>query len=555
MIKPTTIYLILLESLRNMKIKSLLCITLVSLFILNGCSAIEQIANYNLERLYEEKEVNTKEIITLPESEYIKDTIELSMENPDSLNPLDGVSYSVDQALKLIYEPIFYVEEDYSLVNGCIESYEKISERVFRFYIGESLFHNGLALVSDDILFSFEYIGDHQESGYRYALDYIDTITIRDDKTFDVKFKSINYYNLYSLTFPIISNAYVAGDTYDNMVPVGTGDYAYYDFQEMLYLKLRRSDHSISDASSDYININIVRLPEDEYSMFLSKRIDLYAPAKTEWTMFSDDRNIGQYTYDSPYYYFIGFNHQHRYLKDLSYRQLMAASVPYDTIKEVCFLGHLSSVVLPIPSNHVFVSGMDEYYGNNDDSSYYITQYEAVDKIDFLKTLRSQYIYFDYQKPLFTIIYNEADWYQSQIANVLRDNMEDDYIRFNIQGLDPDSYLERLETKDFDMYIGSIRTGILPNLGQVFDSEGHLNYGGFDSPNINGLINTYYKVLLDDQYYRQLENITRIVSDELPIIPLGYLENGFFVHNQVNGAPSSTFFNQYYDFRSFTPIR
>ncbi len=538
-----------------MKVKNVYLIIVLSLFLFSGCSAIEQIANYNLERLYEEKEVNTEEIISLPESEYIKDTIELSMENPSSLNPLDGVSYSVDQALKLVYEPIFYVDENYALVNATLKSYEKISEKIFRFSLEDVLFHNGNPLKADDILYSFNYIKDHENSGYRYILDYIDMISIRDDKTFDVKFKSINYYNLYSLTFPIISSDYVESEDYDAMLPIGTGDYAFYDFQEMLFLKLRNNSPRSSDASADYININIVRQFEDEYSMFLSKRIDLYAPTKTDWTKFSDDRRIGQFGYDSPYYYYIGFNHEHRYLQDSNYRRLLAASIPYELINENCFLGHLNSVVLPIPSNHIFIKGMDKYYGINDGLSYYSNKYERVDRVEYLKNLRDSYVHFEYQKPVFNIIYNEADWYQSQIASILKEHMEDDYIRFNFLGLPPDTYLERLESKDFDLYIASIRTGILPDLASLFDSEGQLNYGGFSSPNIDGLINTYFKVLQDEQFYRQLENITRLVSDELPIIPLGYLENGFFVHNQVNGEPSPTFFNQYYDFRSFKPVR
>ena len=67
--------------------------------VFTGCSVVEQIAGYNLERLYEEKEEVVDTTIYLPESTYIKDTIELAMINPKTLNPIEPIDYSIDQVV------------------------------------------------------------------------------------------------------------------------------------------------------------------------------------------------------------------------------------------------------------------------------------------------------------------------------------------------------------------------------------------------------------------------------------------------------------------------
>lgn len=530
-------------------------VLLIVIIVLSGCSAIEDIANYNLERLYEEKETTVEEIITLPESTYIKDTIELSMHNPDSLNPLDGNSYSVDQALKLVYEPVFDVSTDYSLVNGCIDSYEKISEKVFRFVLTEKNFHDGRPLTSADVLYSFNYLKQNEKSTYGYAADYIESVIIRDESIFDVRFNSMNYYNLYSLTFPIISEQYVESDDYDALMPVGTGPYAYSDFQEMVYLKLSRVDNIGIKQSARHININIVREVSDEYSMFLSKRIDLHSPMKTEWEKYSDDQSIRQFTYDSPYFYFLGFNHEHRYLSDVNFRRFMAAAMPYEDVYETAFLGHLQPVVLPIPSNHVFTNNMDAYFGKNNSSSYYFSRYNADGRVRYLSNLRFTYPYFDYNSVYLEVLYNQNDWFQSQIAETMKASMEDSHFYLVYQGVSADEYQKRLEDQDFDLYIGTLRTGIIPDFSDLYSMDGASNYGGYSNMNINGLLGTYYKVIQEAQFNRQLENMTKLIADDMPVIPIGYLENGFFTHNQVEGAAKPTFFYQYYGFEDLKPVK
>ncbi len=114
----------------------LTCIAL-AVMLVSGCSMLEQIAEYNLERLNEEREVVVDDTLKLPESTYVKDTFELALENPTTLNPLDSLAYDADQVMKLVYDAVFSVTGDVTLENELITSYDKLSEKVYRFILKE----------------------------------------------------------------------------------------------------------------------------------------------------------------------------------------------------------------------------------------------------------------------------------------------------------------------------------------------------------------------------------------------------------------------------------
>jgi len=514
--------------------------------VTSGCSTIERIADYNLDRLYEDKEVVVDNTIYLPESTYIKDTIEMVMLNPNSLNPLDSNNYTIDQVLKLIYEPIFDLTSDYDLKPNIIENYIKVAERKYRFTLKNKSFHNNNPLTTEDILFSYEYIKSAESSTYDYCIEYIESITIIDEHIFDVQFNSLNYYNLYALTFPIISKEYVDSKDYNKMLPIGTGKYQFLDFQEMMYLKLNGNKNHKTPPITNNLNINIVRDFEDEYNMFLSKRIDIHSPLKTNWAKYSDDQLIKQYLYDSPYYYYIGINHNNTFLQDITYRKLLATSIPYDKIVQDGFLGHMNQITLPIVSNHIFANEMDPFYAN--DYSYYKNNYDKKMRSDYLTKLRLDYQFFDLETQTLEMIYNQKDVYQTNIALTISESYDDHNILIKLIPLDSAEYFNAIKAGQFDLYIGSIKTGLIPDFESLYSSNGSLNFGKFNSLNVDGLLNTYYKVMQPTQFYKLLENISKVVTDELPIIPLGFLENGLFIHNQINGDANPTYFNQFYEF-------
>jgi len=524
-------------------------IILMSLaLILCGCQIIEDIAKYNLDNLDQEKTVEEDTTLTLPESTYVKDSIELSMINPITLNPLDSVDYTVEQVLKLIYEPIFVVGDHYELTSGIIADYEKASEKTYTFNLKSNiLFHNNAVLTSKDVVYSYNYIKSQPNSTYDYVLDYIESIQALSDTSFSVRFKAIDYFNLYALTFPIISEDYLESEEYDSKVPIGSGAYRFVDLQTMLYMKLTQFDGYYADKPKiPNINISIVRTMTDHYNMFLSKRIDIHSPTKTWWEDYSDDSNIFVSDYCSPYFYYIGINHTLDFFSGKSQRQLLASDIPYELIKEDVFLGHFNLTSLPIETDWHISENLNTYFGRNDQDSYFMDLYKKENAVKYLEEIRKDKDYdLDHNPVIVTVIYDEDDPYQEKIAKCIEDEQSLYQMTCSFKGLDHDSYAQAISSGNYELYIGVYRNGLIPDLASIFKTSGALNYGKYDDMNINGLLSTYRKVLSKEQFSTQLENLSKVISDELPLIPLGYLENGIFLHNQISSGIKPNYFHIY----------
>lgn len=531
------------------KFKQIIILTLL-ITSLTSCSVIEQIAEYNLDRLYEEKEEVIDTTIYLPESTYVKDSIELSMINPVTLNPLEPIDYSIDQVLKLVYQPVFVLDEYSSLTLGLISEYEKISEKVYRFTIDESAyFHSGLPLEVKDVQYSFDLIKGNEFSPYHYATKYIEAITEINEKVFEVKFISLDYFNLYSLTFPVLSKEYLKSDEYDPMYPIGSGPYQYKAFQSMIRFDLTRyNNYNHENAKATNVIINIIRQQDDDYNMFLSKRIDIHNPLITLWESYSDDRKIQTYEYDSSLFYYFGLNHNNFLLDNPVGRRLVATSIPYEDITKDAFLGHLNKTVLPIQSTNNLTINMDPYLGTMNNDSYYNHLYSYDMLPTYVTQLRDDNKYMiDYVPVTLNVIYNMDDYYSKEIVNTLIEHDGPAQLVYNYVGLDSESYRQALTDKEYDLFIGIIKTGVIPDLASIYTSTGAINVGGYNSINMNGLISTYRKVNNETQFISQLENLSKVAAEELPIIPLGFLENGLFVHEFVGTGATPSNFNIYHN--------
>lgn len=277
---------------------------------------------------------------------------------------------------------------------------------------------------------------------------------------------------------------------------------------------------------------------------------------KTMWEDYSDDVRIKEIDYDSPFYYYIGMNLENGFLMNVEARRLMAATIPYDAVAQDGFLGHFYLTTLPILPRHRLLADLNPYYGVNDEGSYYIRSYVDVDKTEYIEQLKSKgFDLLNYGVEAMTLIYNSEDIYHNKIIEIMEAEFGMNLITVNYEGLNPEEYILRLEQRDFDLYLGTLKTGLIPNLYDMYDSTGNINYTGYSSINMNGLLSTYRKVIDETQFIAQLENLSKVMADDLPVIPLGFLENAMFIHDQISEGATPTFFNLYHDFEKLEIVK
>jgi peptide/nickel transport system substrate-binding protein len=509
-----------------MKYRYIFILLLLISSTFTGCSTIQKIAEFNLDHLNVEEEVTERDYEKLPESTYIKDTIELSMDNAKTLNPLDGVAYNVDQGLKLVYESLFSPDEYKHIEPLLVSEYEQINERTYRLTLKDQVtFHNGEPLTAEDVVFSYEYINTQANSGYSYVNTYIQNLTAEAENTVVVEFQQKDRYNLYALTFPILSQAYLESDNYDKTFPIGTGPYQCNHFQSMIELVLNKNpNYHGQTANVDKVRFTLVRSFAEEYNMFMAKRIDLIAPVLTEWPNYSDDQNIQKKQYLSPYFYYIGFNHTNVFYQDVNVRRYYSSLIDYSHINRTAFLNHLFFTPLPMHLESE-IQGRLKQYDVFDQSNTKVTSIINTEAIRF--------------------IYLSEDHTQENIIKIIQASIDDERDNIEFIGLSREEYYQALIDGSFDMYLNTFQASLIPSLNQVLASNGRYNYGKYSNQNIDGLLASYRQVETDEQYINQLNTLSQWVMDEFPIIPIGFLENGMFIHNKIEGAIGPNYFHVY----------
>lgn len=513
------------------------------ILITSSCSVIEQIAEFNVDKFTAEGGDEQKQIQTLPESDYVKNGIEVGINYSTTFNPLDSIDYTVIQFLQLVYQPLFELNQHFELTPVLAESYELIEGNTYRVSLKKGiLFHDQTELTADDVVFSFYYLKQHSDF-YGYAAGLIEEIRKQDANTLQVKFYSNHYYNQYGLIFPIISQKYVSSKQYDPKHPIGTGGYQFHSLKRMLQLKLEKTNLNLTDSADFeplplYFTGLIVRDQKELHQMHLSKRVDLYAPRITYWNQFANDQSIETHYYSSPYFYYIGINHQ--VLDSVQKRDLVARSIPYDSIKKDVFLGHLEQVTLPIlPGSHL-AKQMEPELFNYQAESVYRSQY--IEPTDKKPVLRNQ------QK--LRLIYNRTNFYQTKIAEITANKWPTDQVQPELVGLDTEAYKVALQNRDYDLFVGVIRTGFINDLASIYTTEGSLNFSKYSNPAIDMKL-TGYLQFAEKQLVDVHNELCEEVINDLPLIPLGYLQNSLFSTGQIQAEYQPNFTNVYHNYLTY----
>ena len=524
--------------------KKIIILLLFFVFSASSCSVLEPIAKYNLNSLGESATTDKEEVLTLPASTYVKNNVELFAVDTKTLNPLDPVEYTIDQVLKLVYEPLFSIESNYQLQSVLALSYEKSQEQVYQIDLNERLFHDGSPLTAHDVLFSFQYILSQPTSSYFFVTQYIENISVLSDQRLEVKFKKIDWFNLYALTFPIVSKEYLESDTYDPLVPIGSGMYQFEDYQAMQGMSFIRNESFQPLPRIEKIDVSFVRVEDNAKLMFDSKRIDIYAPKDIIWEEYSDDNTVQTLAYTSPYFYYIGMNHNDDLLKNITFRKLLASMTPYESIRKEVFLNHLFLTPLPVFPDFDIISQIEPYYVQMGEESYYSSKYGEEMLREQKASLLNSGIYVGSRSPVpFDIIYLADNKTHEKIVTLLQESFQNEGIILNFIPLNPQDYQSSLVSGDFDLYKGKLKTGITPDLMSIFHSNGIYNFGKFNDINVDGLLSSYRAVSTSEQMMNQLQNLSKVFTNDLPIIPLGFSENALFIHNQVHGSLTPNFYH------------
>lgn len=526
-------------------IKQMSCYLVAALMIfMAGCTVTQEIEE-------EEDPIPQEEVVIEEEITPAKGgNLTVAIRNPKTLNPLYNEDHSIDQILRLVFEPLITLDDTLKPVPNLAESWE-MSQNGTTLIVNLRrgiTWHDGTPVTAKDVVFSMETIQKSGETSiYKRCVQNVSQYTEIDAHTVRITYNQPFSGALYALYFPIIPEHYYRGETMSssakNMQPVGNGAYRFESFTPMKTLLLQANENWFKGATYiDTITAMVTPDKETDLYAFDQKQLDVAITDVVDWEKYSEMGETETYEYMTNYYDFIGLNFNHSLFQDKRLRQAIAYSIPKERIINEQYLGHAVAAKTPInPNSWLYEAEGNEYTYHAETSKALLAQagWEDSDEDGIL----DQVIDGMKQDLSFHMMVNKENMERVQAAYEIQTELQEIGIQLIIEEVEFDTYTSRLETRDFESFMGGWRLSLIPDLTFAFhtsQAETGTNYISYRSQEMDNLLQQAFLAQGDSGMKKAYKDLQQYIAEELPYISLYFRTSAVLTSNRVRGNVQPT---------------
>ncbi|MFV0441496.1 MAG: ABC transporter substrate-binding protein [Lachnospirales bacterium] len=495
--------------------------------VLSSCNsniAIESIPSNDLE----DKEIVT-EVIEMEE-------MSMSIRPVTSLNPLLEYDVDVVEKLNLVYDKLFYFDENMKWASDIVADYTlDMTTRQLVIGLKEDVyFGNGELMTAVDVANSIGILINADENVY--YKDKVRNISSYNVRNMDgiqkivLTFASNTPLYEIDLSFPIVSSKTYEGTSYS--MPYGSGNYLL-DVNDK-YLEFSFTDNPYDDGTPNIKKINFTVIDNEvtEIYSFENGIINSALTSPNEWLKYKKNYESQVFAYDRNELEFIGFNYNNVLLQDINMRQAISRAISYEDILEDVYVnyGELTNTGVN-PNSWLYNDDIEPITKSVstakkllDDNGYILnsvtnTRIKTIDG----KTYNAN----------FNILVNSDNEERVHLANILQSSLESIGIQTNIVSLGYEEYILALNNKEFDLFIGGMVVDSSQLFMKVFTGNNPFSYG---SESLNTLIEEISVVTTNDEFESKHREIQSLLSSATTFIPLLYKYDVFIVDGEVDNA-------------------
>ncbi len=471
-------------------------------------------------------------------------TLYLSMRNTTTLNPLLNQDASVDTILKLIYMPLIRLDENHKPAPSIAQSWSfDEGGTVLTLNLRNDIYwQNGTNLTADDVIYSFNTLQRSADTNavYKNCMNYIRSYRKTSAYSVEIIFNQNFSGNMYTLLMPIISAQYYGtrvATSDKNMIPMGNGYFEFDSYVPAKEMKLKKCISSFGQtAHIDEIVVNISTDKDTDLYSFEQNLTDLLIMGSSDIGKSDNENDIKYYEYTTNYYDFIGFNFSRSLFQDINIRKAIASITPKESILESIYFGH--GVVAQTPINPTYwyhepevtiypydIGQARDYLeasnwkDNNEDGILDRTTNE------FSETFR------------ISILYNTENEIRKQIAIRLGDELRGIGAEVSLDGQPYDVYVQKLQSGDFDLFVGGWQMSVVPNYSFMLHSAqiGLTNYARYQNGDMDALLGVAYNAVKEEDVLMAYSNLQKKITEELPYISVAFRNFVALSSDRVHG--------------------
>lgn len=480
----------------------------------------------------------------------------MSMRTAQDLNPLTNCDASVDNVLRMVFEPLIALDETNKPKPAIAESWYYTEDgKDLTIKLKDGLkFHDGSAITAGDVSYSINVIRNSNENSvYKKCAENISSVSAVDRLTVMVRFSSAFSGNIYSMCFPVIPQGYYSTASADS-APVGSGPYKFVSITPSKELVLEATDNSFTQKP---------KIPRIEIKMTTDADTDIYSfSQKITDCVVVDEENMGKYDfekdtqkceYTDDYYEFLGFNFNNKICADKNFRKAVASCIPIDSIIDSIYLSNAVKASSPVnPSSFLYDNTVKQPDYNDSMSKEYlsISGWKDTDNDGILEKQNDDGTV---QKLSVNILVNSENNQRKQVAIKIANELKTVGIDANVVSKSFDEYTKALSDGDFDMFVGGWQMSVVPYFGFMFGKEyiGSTNYISYSSDDMDNLLQTAYSAVNEDDMKAAYSALEKYCADDLPYVSLLFRKSALYVSDRVGGDIKAVPFNSYMNIDSW----
>lgn len=380
-------------------------------------------------------------------------------------------------------------------------------------------FHNGVELVAQDVVSSFEYFAAAGSNNpYSGRLELIASIQVLDTFTLEVKAKYPGLITLYALTFPIVQR-----DTASGNMPMGTGPYWYIGYQDSVYIRLEsnplwwKQQPTVSSVVfRHYWDVGqlLDALQSGEIDMFQTRSTTAALTKKLSYTTSID--------YTSSMYEMLVPNLS-GIMGDVNLRRAVMYAIDYNTLISNVYLDMAQQSEVPIPpASWLYETRSAVYYYSPERALQYMYDSGWADLTGdaMLNKVENDHLrYVDVR----IITYDDATSnVRGNAAAQIAENLRSVGINATVQVYSRSKLQERIKDGEYDLALVAVNLSEVPDISPMLTSRGDVNLNNYHTDELDALL--VDALSADDEAHMKnaYSALQTYIVEKLPVMGICY---------------------------------
>lgn len=379
----------------------------------------------------------------------------------EGFNPYTCTNFNNRMLFSLLYQSLFFVDREYHAVPILCKGYtvsEDLCHHIFE--LEDAVFSDGTPMTADDVVASLKAAEDHAYYGGRFD-NVADIYALEGNRV------QIDTYIAYENLPMLLDIPIVKASQREDAMPLGTGPYMLMDTAAGMTLKSVddwwcSAQLPVSAASIPLMKATSPAQIRDSFE-FDNVGISISDPGSANYAEYRCDYELWEA--ETGIFLYLGCNAESPVFSNNKIRTALSYAIDRYILLEKAYHGFGAIATLPASPNSPFYDR-----GLADKISY--------DPQKLRQALQEEGM----EGHSIALLVNKSDSVRMEAARMIVDMLTDCGLDVQLKDYSSDNFKQKLNTNEWDLYLGQTRLSANMDLTAFFAPYGKLSYGGLEDP-------------------------------------------------------------------------